>query len=389
MVDRLARILYRGRFFHYPLKPDNTLWNMGVLNAGLCLASYLREKVVPTHPNDTAESYESWIVIRFGRRLFEMFFKSYSKKLWGISCQDLDADFAAQRIKKFSLGQAVKISLGIGKSEHKTLIDRFAYPLGGTGTAYECMAEMVRKRRGEIHLNRPVARIVHENRKITGLVFLDGCFQVVDHVISTMPPTLMVRGLGMLPDEVHAAVDVLRYRNTVIVYLHLQSKSLFPDQWLHVHYPELLVERVTNFRNWSPELYGNSESTILAMKYWSDDGNRLWEECDQSLIDRATDEIRTIGLLSKTSVSDGYVFRIHRCYPVYAKGYKQHLEPIVAFLKTFQGLTPIGRYGTFNYNNQDHSIRMGILASANIIEGKHHDLWSVNTDYECYQDTET
>ena len=134
---------------------------------------------------------------------------------------------------------------------------------------------------------------------------------------------------------------------------------------------------------------GNSESTILAMKYWSDDGNRLWEECDQSLIDRATDEIRTIGLLSKTSVSDGYVFRIHRCYPVYAKGYKQHLEPIVAFLKTFQGLTPIGRYGTFNYNNQDHSIRMGILYSENIIEGKHHDLWSVNTDYECYQDTET
>ena len=387
MIDRLTRIFYRGRYFHYPLKPGNALWNMGILNAGRCLASYLKEKVRPSYPDGAAATFESWVVGRFGRRLFEMFFKSYSEKLWGISCQDLDADFAAQRIKKFSLGEALKSALGLGKSEHKTLVDRFAYPLGGTGTVYQRMAEKTRQRNGVIHLDCPVERVVHDNRKVTGLQCSDGSFRPFDHVISTMPLTLLVRGLGTLPAEVDAAVDALRYRNTIIVYLHFQGKDLFPDQWLYVHSPDLLAGRLTNFRNWVPELYGNAQTTILALEYWCYDEDDLWAEPDQRLIERATREVRSTALVGSAAVSDGHVLRIRRCYPVYARGYKQHLSPIVAFLNTFQGLTPIGRYGAFKYNNQDHSILMGILAAANILDNQRHDLWAVNTDYDSYQES--
>ena len=387
MVDRLTRIYYRRRFFYYPLQPVNALWNMGVVEAARCVLSYLKEKASPSYAADDNRTFESWVVGRFGRRLFELFFKSYSEKLWGLPCDRLDADFAAQRIKKFSLAEAVKSALGLGKSEHKTLVDRFAYPLGGTGTVYQRMAEKTQQRGGVIHLNCPVERVVHEDRKVTGLQCSDGSFRPFDHVISTMPLTLLVRGLGTLPAEVDAAVDALRYRNTIIVYLHLPAKDLFPDQWLYIHSPDLLMGRLTNFRNWVPELYGDAQTTILALEYWCYDEDELWAEPDQGLIERATREVHATGLVGSTGASDGHVLRIRSCYPVYARGYKQHLAPIVAFLNTFQGLTPIGRYGAFKYNNQDHSILMGILAAANILDNQRHDLWAVNTDYDSYQES--
>src|SRR5438132_7211937 len=181
MVDRLTRVYYRQRFFDYPLKPANALWNMGAWNAACCLGSYLKEKIPAPRQADRQQTFESWVVGRFGRRLFNMFFKSYSEKLWGIPCDALDADFAAQRIKKFSLGQAVKAALGFGKNQHKTLVDQFAYPLGGTGMVYERMAERVKELGGQVHLQRPVGRIVHDRRRVQGLE-LSGGFEPFDHV---------------------------------------------------------------------------------------------------------------------------------------------------------------------------------------------------------------
>ncbi len=192
MVDRLTRIFYGERFFRYPLEPLNALKNLGLTRAAACTLSYLRERLGPSCPDNG--TFESWVVRRFGRRLFDIFFKSYSEKLWGISCQQLDADFAAQRIKKLSFSEVVKNAFKLGKQKHRTLVDQFAYPTGGTGMVYERLAECV-DAVGAVRLNQPVKRVRHENKRITGLELSDGRVMECDHVISTMPLTLLVKGL--------------------------------------------------------------------------------------------------------------------------------------------------------------------------------------------------
>ena len=387
MVDRRTEIYYDGRFFDYPLRPANALANMGPLNAAWCVASYAKEKLVSSVPKSAEGSFEAWVVKRFGRRLFEMFFKSYSEKLWGISCRELDADFAAQRIQKFSLGQAIRGALfPARRGGHKTLVDRFAYPLGGTGAVYEKMAQRVRAAGGRVALRTPVKRVVNDGFAVRGLELADGRFESCDHVVSTMPLTLLVRGLGNVPPEVQMAVDALRFRNTIIVYLNVDRDRLFPDQWLYIHSPTLAMGRVTNFRNWVPELCGHQPTTILAVEFWCYEEDPQWRQTDDELIERATREMAMTGLLGDATVLAGHVVRIPRCYPVYARGYKQHVERIADWLRRFEGLTAIGRYGAFKYNNQDHSILMGILAAENLLANRRHDLWAINTDYDSYQE---
>jgi protoporphyrinogen oxidase len=386
MVDRRTRILFRGRYYDYPLAAANALRNMGPFQAARCVASFLSEKVAPSAPAGGGDSFESWVVGRFGRRLYEMFFKSYSEKLWGIPCHELDADFAAQRIKKFSLGEAIKHALGVGGGRHKTLVDRFAYPVGGSGMVYERMAEEIRERGGCVELGTPVRGVVHDDGVVRGLRFADGEERPFDHVISTMPLTLLVRGLGDLPGPVARAVDALKFRNTLVVYLHVDGTDLFPDQWLYIHSPELLMGRVTNFRNWVPELYGDRRTSILALEYWCNDDDPLWAEPEASLTARATREIQSTGLIGAAPVLDARVVRVPRCYPVYRLGYKRHLATVVEHLRGFRNLTPIGRYGSFKYNNQDHSLLMGLLAAESLRAGEAPDLWAINTDYESYQE---
>jgi protoporphyrinogen oxidase len=414
MVNRLTRIYYRRRLFHYPLRAGNALWNMGLFNAAGCMASYLRQKCAPKSDGQDG-TFESWVISRFGRRLFEMFFKTYSEKLWGISCKELDADFAAQRIKKFSLGEAVKTALGFGGQKHKTLVDRFAFPLQGTGMVYERMAEEVKRLGGKVHVNTPIAGVTREGQQVNGLLLKDGSWQGFDHIISTMPLTLLVRSLGqalpgnpassplpsgeggrpqgrpgeVLPPAIQEALARLRYRNTVLVFLQVAGADLFPDQWLYVHAPEVGFGRIANFRNWVPEICGSSPNSILSLEYWCYDQDALWQQTDESLIQTAQREVAATGLSQGRPVLDGHVVRLHWCYPVYARGYKKSLEPVVEYVSSFRGLTPIGRYGAFKYNNQDHSILMGILAAQNILNNAGHDLWAVNTDYENYQESAT
>ena len=388
MVDRLTRIYYAGKFYDYPLKAVNALVNMGPFQATACMVSYLRQKFLGT-TNDDVETFEDWVVSRFGRRLFEMFFKSYSEKLWGIACEDLDADFAAQRIKKFSLGQAALSALGIDTRNHKTLVDQFAFPVEGTGMVYERMAAYVLDHGGEVRLSTPVQGVESSQGRVTGIRLPDGRTEPFDHVISTMPLTLMVKSLGDLPPEVELAIDGLTYRNTIVIYLHVDGIDLFPDQWLYIHSPDLAFGRLTNFRNWVPQLYGQSSTTILALEYWCYDEDEIWSHSEEELIHLASREVERVGLLKGAAVIDGHVCRIPRCYPVYGRSYKQQLTPIIAHLKTIQGVTPIGRYGAFKYNNQDHSILMGLLAADNLITDAKHDLWAVNTDYESYQESST
>ncbi|MBI5441700.1 MAG: FAD-dependent oxidoreductase [Deltaproteobacteria bacterium] len=386
MIDRLTRIYYAKRFFHYPLQPANALRNMGPVTALTCIGSFLAEQLCPSVGPSQEQSFEAWVVGRFGRRLYEMFFKSYSEKLWGISCQDLDADFAAQRIKGFSLGEAIRSAVGFAGRKHKTLVDRFAYPVEGAGMPYERMARFVQANGGEVRLGTPVGRVLQREGRVHGVELDGGAVHDFDHVISTMPLPSLARGLGDLSDDAARSVDALSFRNTVLVYLQVESASLFHDQWLYVHSPELQMGRVTNFRNWVPELYGDSSTSILALEYWCYDEDPLWSQTEDQLIDRARREIESTGLLGGARILGGHVRRLHRSYPVYRRGYREHLARVIEYLERYTGLTVIGRSGAFKYNNQDHSILMGILAAENILAGAGHDLWAVNTDYEEYQE---
>ncbi len=385
MVDRLTRIYYNRNFFHYPLKAFDSLINLGVFEAAYCILSYMGEKISPTKQQD---DFQSWVTSRFGKRLFEIFFKTYSEKLWGISCSELDADFAAQRIKKLSLFEAIKNAIiGGGTSRHKTLVDQFAYPHKGSGTVYERMANSIKQNGGKVHLNSPVNRIITIEGKACAIELSDGQKIEFDQVISTMPLTQMVRRLPEVPENIKSAAEKLRFRNTILVYLNIQSKNLFPDNWLYVHSSDLKMGRVTNFRNWVPQLFKDQESTILALEYWCNEEEDFWKKNDQEIIELAKEEIIKTNLIKGAPITDGFVYRIPKCYPVYNTGYKSSLKPVEDYLSSIKNLSVIGRYGAFKYNNQDHSILMGMMAAENILDNKKHNLWEINTDYDSYQES--
>ena len=384
MVDRLTRILYDGKLFHYPLRPLDAFSKLGIAETASCLLSYARGG--PSKPEED-ETFEDWVVRAFGRRLFEIFFKTYSEKLWGIPCSDLDADFARQRIKKFTLREAVTSAfLSDRRTKHQTLVDRFAYPSHGTGYVYEQMANRVRERGGAVLLGSPVRRVVLDGRQVTGVELADSTFVPSSRVISTMPLTLLLRGLEETPPSVLEAAGSLKFRNTILVYLLLDSDDVFPDNWIYVHSEGLKTGRITNYRNWSPQLYEGTRGTILSMEYWANDEDALWNAPDSELIATASNEIARSGLAGGIPMLEGHVERIRRCYPVYRNGYREAVENIREYLQTIDGLQAIGRYGSFKYNNQDHSILMGLLAAEQVVEGAAHDLWSVNTDYSVYQE---
>ncbi|MCS7003836.1 MAG: FAD-dependent oxidoreductase [Cytophagales bacterium] len=383
MVKRLTRIYYNNRFFAYPLKPFNAFANLGPFETVNCIFSYLKEKVSPT---PLKNDFETWVIRRFGKRLYEIFFKTYSEKLWGIPCHELDSDFAAQRIKKLSLSEAIKNAFA-KSGNHKTLVDEFAYPLHGTGMIYERMAQAIRTRGGKIFLKTPVQKILTQNRQVKGLQLVDGTQKEYDYIISSMPLTQLTQRLDEAPDDIKAKASQLTYRNTIIVYLNIESNCLFPDNWLYIHSEKLKTGRITNFNNWLPSLIGNPERTILALEYWCYEIDEIWKSPDEVLINIAQEDIRNTGLIKGANILDGYVLRIPKCYPVYKAGYKEILKPIEKYLATIQNLYPIGRYGAFKYNNQDHSILMGLLAAENIIHDACHNLWEINTDYDTYQES--
>jgi protoporphyrinogen oxidase len=385
MVDRLTRIRYGNKFFFYPLKPFDALFNLGFLEAARCVWSFGTQRFKPAPDHDT---FEGWVTGRFGKRLFEIFFRTYSEKLWGIPCSELDADFAAQRIKKLSLLEVIKSFVKLTKkNEHKTLVDQFAYPLKGTGMVYENMRDKIRENGGKIHLSNPVKRVLRKASTATGIELENGEVKNFDEVVSSMPLTLLMKRLDNVPQSIRDNVAKLRYRNTVIVYLRIDAADLFPDNWLYIHSENLSVGRITNFRNWVPELYGEDDKTILALEYWCYEDDDFWSLEDAKIIDLAKKEIASTRLIGSSEVLEGKVVRLPRCYPVYSKGYKENLKPVEGFLTDIESLSVIGRYGAFKYNNQDHSILMGMRAAENIAEGKSHDLWEINTDYDNYQES--
>lgn len=387
MVNRLTRIYYKKKYYYYPLKPFDALKKLGIFTALVCVASYLKQRIIPSKKDG---SFETWVIDRFGYKLYSIFFKTYSEKLWGISCKELDEDFAAQRIKKLSLFSAVWSAVFKSKkTKHKTLVDQFAYPLEGSGMVYNRMKDYIIANGGNVYLNTPVSKVNTTNKKANSLTLINGETKSYDHIISSMPITQLIKNMDEVPEQVIEANAKLKFRNTILIYMKIEGLDVFPDNWLYVHANDLKMGRITNFCNWVPEINNGQKSTIVVAEYWAYEEDDIWNENDQELIELAKKELKATGLIKDLEISDGHIVKIPKCYPVYATGYKIPLKIVESHLTQIEGLSVIGRYGAFKYNNQDHSILMGILAAENISENKKNNLWEINTDYEDYQEKST
>ncbi len=387
IVNRITRIYYNNRFFDYPLKLFNVLSNLNPFVIVSILYHYCRQRLFPIK---NPKSFEEWVTNRFGYKLYSIFFKNYTEKLWGIPGSKIDADWAAQRIKGLSLTEAVINSVKGNKgNKHKTLVDVFKYPKNGTGALYDKAANSIIENGGVILKEYPVEELIIEDNVCKGIKTVDGEVHYADNVVSSMPITSLIKGIYNVPNDVIEANSKLYFRNTILVYLEINRDDLFKDNWIYIHSPQVKHGRITNFRNWCPSLNGTSKSTILCMEFWAFDNDDIWSATDEYLANKAIAELKELNLIDKNEECKKHkILRVPKCYPVYETGYKKHLKTIEQFLNSIEHLMPIGRYGAFKYNNQDHSILMGVLAAENILHDKGVDLWEINTDTEYQEDGE-
>ncbi|MEA5593356.1 NAD(P)/FAD-dependent oxidoreductase [Rivularia sp. UHCC 0363] len=387
-TPRLSRIYYQGKFFQYPLSVFDTLEKLGIYESLLILLSYLKVK---QQPLPVEENLEQWVTNRFGVRLYQTFFKTYTEKVWGIPCNQIQAEWAAQRIKGLSVKKAV-INAFFGSNDTKTLIKEFDYPLLGPGMMWQRFAEKVEAGNGKVCLNTRILGLEHNSRRITKVIAQRDSNLVqfeAENFISSMPLTTLVNRLDPPPPiEVLQAANQLKYRDFLIVSLIIDAPDLFPDNWIYIHSPEVKVGRIQNFKNWSPKMVPDSSKTCLGMEYFCNAGDSVWEMSEAELIDLAKTELDTLGLAKGAVIEDGVVIRQPKAYPVYDHEYRQHLKVIQDYLQTFENLQTTGRNGMHRYNNQDHSMLTGLLAAKNIL-GEKHDLWEVNTERSYYEEFTT
>ena len=386
-VPRLSRIHYHGKFFQYPLQIANTLTNLGIYESFMMVASYVRMKLRPELPED---SFERWVRNRFGDRLYRTFFKTYTEKVWGIPCTDIRADWAAQRIHGLSFVTAVMNALR-NSGKVKSLIKTFDYPRLGPGMLWEGAARKIGEMAGAVVKNTRVTRIRHEEGKVVSIdLATNGTTQTVrvDHLVSTMPLSVLARQLDPAPPKhVLEAANGLKYRDFLIVALACKKADVFPDNWIYIHSPEVRVGRIQNFRNWSPELVAPGNGTTLGMEYFCSRGDDLWSMDDEDLIALAKSEIAALGLVAESDLTEGHVVRELNAYPVYDAAYRDHVDTLREyFTKAFTNLQTAGRNGMHRYNNQDHSMLAGQHAALRLLGRNDIDPWEVNTERSYYEE---
>ena len=393
--DRLSRIFYRGKFYSYPLDAAEVVDNLGKRESLLSIASYLKAKVTS---NNEAENLEDWVIGKFGSRLYNMFFKSYTEKVWGMPCNEISADWAAQRIKGLSLYKAAVAALrpkrtpppqsGDRGAVIKTLITSFRYPRLGPGMMWDAAAEHTRAQGGRVTLDTRVSGIRRgEDGRWCLTLEQGGTSRNVwyDRVICSAPLGWLVRTVQpALPAAALEAAAALRYRDFLTVALIVRPSVDFPDNWLYIHDPALQVGRVQNFGNWSPELVPDPELACYGLEYFCNQTDAIWQAPDEELVALGTRELEALGLVRPGDVIDGAVVRQPRAYPVYDDAYTQQRETIrLALSEHCPGLDVVGRNGMHQYNNQDHSMMTAMLAARNILSGSQEfDLWQVNQDAE-------
>jgi protoporphyrinogen oxidase len=386
-VPRLTRIYYNGKYFDYPLTAKNALFTLGTANAVQIVLSYIA--CTCSNKSKNAVTFEDWVVGQFGRRLFEIFFKTYTEKVWGIDCSRIGAEWAGQRIKGLNLFTAALNALvGDKKKKIKTLVDEFVYPRLGAGQFYEKMADKVTSLGSEIMLNSQVVRLKRDGNRIVSAVLLQGGNEVeveADNFFSSMPLTDLIDIISPAPPQVIMdACAKLRYRDHMSVQLKYAGHP-FPDNWIYVHAREVGMARICDYRNFSRQMTSDDNISPLTVEYFTFKEGPLWGKPDDELIAMAAKEMETMNVASANNVVNGYVVRSEKAYPLIELGYDNHVETLKSWLSNIANLTPIGRAGMFKYNNQDHAIATGMLAARNAMGIGKFDPWKVNIDAEYHE----
>jgi len=396
---RSSRILYRGQFFSYPLKAKEALLKLGIVESLRCGFSYLKARVFPVRK---PRNFEEWVSNRFGRRLFQIFFKTYTEKVWGMDCREISADWAAQRIKGLSLTTAVLAALfpkrkaRAGAAVVKTLIESFRYPRLGPGMMWDACAAKVKAAGGNITMGRRVEQCRYDAAaERWTLTTRDAAGNEesieAEHVISTAPVRELCQMLqpSVSPASAEAATR-LKYRDFITVVLILKDRAAFADNWIYIHDPSVLVGRVQNFKSWSPEMVPDPAMTCYGLEYFCFEHTGLWNFADEKLQELGREEIVRLGLARAEDIVDSHVVRQKKAYPVYDDSYADHVGLIRDELeRRFPTLHLVGRNGMHKYNNQDHSMMTAMLCVKNILAGKRlYDLWDVNEDAEYHESGE-
>ena len=391
--DRLSRILYNNHYFDYPLQPVNALRGLGVQDALHVLLSYARIKAFAWEKR-VEESFEDWVVNRFGHRLYEIFFKTYTEKVWGIPCTAISSEWASQRIKNFSLGEAVKNAfLSSGKAKDgeviTTIINQFKYPRLGPGMMWEHCQQSLEQDNSPTQLGERVVSVKHKQGKVSEIVSQDAIGNRTSYsgkqYISSMPLRELILSLDPLPPAaVVKAAKRLRYRDYLTVVLVVDRKDVFPDNWIYIHTPEVKLGRIQNYKNWSEDMVSDPRCSTLGLEYFLWEKDEEWDWPNERLIDMGIRECGQIGIIQPKEVKEATVVRMKKAYPVYDMDYTRNLEVIKNYLATFDNLQTVGRNGLHRYNNQDHSMLTGIYAARNTLGGQ-YDVWSVNTEKDYHE----
>jgi protoporphyrinogen oxidase len=375
---RRSRIYWNHKFLEYPLQGMDVIRKLGPVDLTKALLSYL---VAALKPRGREDTFEEWVCNRFGRWLFNQYFKSYTEKVWGVSTSEIRSEWAAQRIKGLSFFAAARSAFfGNRDDKIKSLISEFNYPRYGPGQMWERMRDEIRAHGGEVRLNAPVTRIRLEGGRVVEVV-AGGETLTPSYVISSLPLRTTV---GITepepPVEVRDAARGLRYRDFLTVALVIQDEQMFPDNWIYIHDPTVQVGRIQNFRSWSPWMVPNDTDASIGMEYFCFEGDQLWSMPDEELVALATREIQQLGLARAEKVKMGFVVRVHKAYPMYDAEYGERVATIRRWLDSIPNLIQVGRNGLHRYNNSDHSMLTAMRAVENILEGSRHDIWAVNAE---------
>ncbi len=341
LVPRHTRILFEGKCFSYPLEALDLLRQLGIGRGYRSFLSFARQKLSGT--SDVGD-LEQWLIGHFGEYLYNIFFRPYSEKLWGVPCREIDPDFAGQRIRKLDLFEVVRSMMPLAAVRHRTLATVFGYPHGGAGALYERMADRIRMWHGEVLFEKQVKALEVSDGRVQRIVLENGETYRSEYVVSSMPLTHLLRGISTTPDVLLAPLNRLRFRTTHLVYLRVAGKDLFPDQWIYVQSPEMRIGRITNYDNWGGENRAVPD-TVLSAELWSSPGEILHGATDARLIEQTSQELESSGLLGGAPILERKVIRVPKCYPILYRGYKNDLAPIRTFLNRIPNLLVIGRYG--------------------------------------------
>ena len=387
-VVRQTRILNDGQYFDYPLTPVNAMLGVGLAAATVIATSYAAARIRAARGTVAIDSFEDWVVDRFGRCLFEKFFKGYTEKVWGIPCSEISADWAAQRIKGLSLTSAMRNAVFKDRPEQiKTLVHEFVYPRLGAGQTYETMAAAVEGLKGEVKTGAPITRLRREGNRVVA-VTVESAARAYDvearyFLISAPLTDLVEMAKPEAPEAVRAAARALRYREHIGVNLLIEGRP-FPDNWIYVHSGAVALARIANYRNFSPAMAADGFSP-LTVEYFAFCGDKFSGGSDEAMVEQAVSELSLLGLIERDQMAGAFVVRSDKAYPLMEIGHQVHVATIKAWLDQFENLLPIGRAGMFKYNNQDHAMATGLLAARTALGLKRYDPWRVNIDAEYHE----